>query len=323
MTEKSWLYSVLEGVQGEMREDPAMTWIFELTPPVASNPGMPVINLETEFGRERVANAGIDENWMVSTVIGAGLSGSRSATYVPYQGAAMPFQVIQNHAGKLRHMTGGKASIPVVFVIELTGQTPGFAGQHSDYELDTAYAHISGVRTVVPSTPYDAKGLMVAALRSPDPVVYLYPAGLRTLTAEVPDEQYEVPLDKAAVRMEGGDLTIVGNGPSMPVAMEAAERLKGEGMSPEVIDLRALKEMDTETLVKSVGKTKRLLTVDQSYYTLCPGAEVIARVAENVDGARYKRVAFPDAPPPASPEMFLWMRPNADHVYDAANKLVG
>ncbi len=323
MTEKSWLYSVLEAVQGEMREDPAMTWLFELTPPVASNPGMPVINLETEFGRKRVVNTGIDENWMVSTVIGSGLAGSRSATYVPYQGAAMPFQVIQNHAGKLRHMTGGKASMPVVFIIELTGQTPGFAGQHSDYELDTAYAHIAGVRTVVPSTPYDAKGMMVSALRSPDPVVYLYPAGLRTLTEEVPDGQYEVPLDKAAVRMEGGDLTIVGNGPSMPIAMEAAGRLKEEGMSPEVIDLRVLKEMDTETLVNSVAKTKRLLTVDQSYYTLCPGAEVIARVAENVEGARYKRVAFPDAPPPASPEMFLWMRPNADHVFDAATQLVG
>lgn len=323
MTEKSWLYAVLEAVQGEMREDPAMTWIFELTPPVASNPGMPVINLETEFGRKRVVNTGIDENWMVSTVIGSGLAGSRSATYVPYQGAAMPFQVIQNHAGKLRHMTGGKASIPVVFVIELTGQTPGFAGQHSDYELDTAYAHVAGVRTVVPSTPYDAKGMMVSALRSPDPVVYLYPAGLRTLTEEVPDGQYEVPLDKAAVRMEGSDLTIVGNGPSMPIAMEAAGRLKDEGMSPEVIDLRVLKEMDTETLVNSVAKTKRLLTVDQSYYTLCPGAEVIARVAENVEGARYKRVAFPDAPPPASPEMFLWMRPNADHVFDAAKRLVG
>lgn len=323
MTEKSWIYSVLEAVQGEMREDPAMTWIFELTPPVASNPGMPVINLETEFGRKRVVNTGIDENWMVSTVIGAGLAGSRSATYVPYQGAAMPFQVIQNHAGKLRHMTGGKASMPVVFVIELTGQTPGFAGQHSDYELDTAYAHVAGVRTVVPSTPYDAKGMMVSALRSPDPVVYLYPAGLRTLTEEVPDGQYEVPLDKAALRIEGGDLTIVSSGPGMPVALEAAERLAADGVNPEVIDLRVLKEMDTETLVNSVAKTKHLLTVDQSYYTLCPGAEVIARVAENVDGARYKRVAFPDAPPPASPEMFLWMRPNADHVFDAAKRLIG
>lgn len=322
MTVKTWMYSVLEAVAAEMRADPAMTWIYELTPPVASNAGMPVINLETEFGRKRVVNTGIDENWMVSTVIGAGLAGSRSATYIPYQGACMPFQVIQNHAGKLRSMTGGKATLPVVFIMEMTGQTPGFAGQHSDYEIDSYYAHIPGVRTVIPSTPYDAKGMMVSALRSPDPVVFLYPAGLRMLSEEVPDEQYEVPLDKAAVRQEGSDLTIVGSGAGMPDVLDAAKRLTAAGMSVEVIDLRVLKEMDTATLVTSVAKTRRLLAVDQSYYTLGPAAEVVARCAENVEGARFKRIAFPDAPPPASPEMFLWMRPNADHIVAAAEKMI-
>ena len=322
MAQKSWMYSVLEAVQYEMREDPAMTWIFELTPPVASNPGQPVINLETEFGRKRVVNTGIDENWMASAVIGAGLAGSKSATYIPYQGACMPFEVIQNVASKLRHKTGGRASVPVVWIIEMTGQTPGFGQQHSCYEEDSYYMHIPGVRTVIPSTPHDAKGLMHAALRSPDPVVYLYPAGLRTLTEEVPDEAFEVPLDKAAVRMEGSDLTIVSSGAGMRTALEAAETLTGEGASVEVIDLRALNQMDTETIVTSVAKTRRLLTVDQSYYTLCPGAEVIARAVENVDGVKVKRVAFPDAPPPASPEMFLWMRPGPENVVEAARALL-
>ncbi|WP_371056519.1 alpha-ketoacid dehydrogenase subunit beta [Rhodosalinus sp. K401] len=322
MAQKSWMYSVLEAVQHEMREDPAMTWIFELTPPVASNPGQPVINLETEFGRKRVVNTGIDENWMASAVIGAGLAGSKSATYIPYQGACMPFEVIQNVASKLRHKTGGRASVPVVWIIEMTGQTPGFGQQHSCYEEDSYYMHIPGVRTVIPSTPHDAKGLMHAALRSPDPVVYLYPAGLRTLTEEVPDEAFEVPLDKAAVRMEGSDLTIVSSGAGMRTALKAAETLTGEGASVEVIDLRALNQMDTETIVTSVAKTRRLLTVDQSYYTLCPGAEVIARAVENVDGVKVKRVAFPDAPPPASPEMFLWMRPGPENVVEAARALL-
>jgi pyruvate dehydrogenase E1 component beta subunit len=317
------MYSVLEAVQHEMQQDPRMIWLFELTPPVASNPGKPVINLEKEFGRKRVVNTGIDEMWMVAATLGAGLAGSKAATYIPYQGACMPFQIIQNHAGKLRTMTGGKASMPVVFVMEMTGQTPGFAGQHSDYEIDTYYAHIPGVKTVIPSTPYDAKGMMVSAIRDPNPVVYLYPGGLRELVEEVPDDQYEVPLDKAAVRTEGSDITIVSSGAGMPEMLKAAEQLRKEGMGVEAIDLRSLKPMDTDTLVKSVQKTKRLLTFDQSYYTLCPGAEVIARVAENVDGARYKRVAFPDAAPPASPEMFLWMRPNADHLIAAAKKLVG
>jgi pyruvate dehydrogenase E1 component beta subunit len=322
MARKSWMYATLEAVQHEMRQDKNMLWIFELTPPVASNPGKPVINLEKEFGRTRVINTGIDEMWMASCVLGAGLAGVKAVTYIPYQGNCMPFQIIQNHAGKLRSMTGGQAEMPVVFIMEMTGQTPGFAGQHSDYEIDTYYAHIPGVKTVVPSTPADAKGMMVSAIRDPNPVVYLYPAGLRELVEEVSDDQYTVPLDKAAVRTVGSDLTIVGSGGGMPEVLDAAQRLQKEGMKVEAIDLRCLKPMDTDTLVKSVQKTKRLLTFDQSYYTLCPGAEVIARVAENVDGAKYRRIAFPDAPPPASPEMFMWMRPNADHIVNAARKLV-
>jgi pyruvate dehydrogenase E1 component beta subunit len=323
MARKSWMYSVLEAVQYEMRQRKDMIWLFELTPPVASNPGKPVINLEKEFGRVRVNNTGIDEMWMAGATLGAGLAGVTAVTYIPYQGNGMCFQMIQNHAGKLRHMTGGGADMPVVFILEMTGQTPGFAGQHSDYEIDSYYAHIPGVKTVIPSTPTDAKGMMVSAIRDPNPVVYLYPAGLRDMVEDVPDEQYETPLGKAAVRTAGNDITIVSSGGGMPEVLKAAETLQKSGMKVEAIDLRSLKPMDTETLVKSVQKTKHLLTVDQSYYTLCPGAEVIARVAENVDGARYKRIAFPDAPPPASPEMFLWMRPNADHVVAAATRMVG
>lgn len=323
MARKSWMYSVLEAVQHEMRQRKDMIWLFELTPPVASNPGKPVINLEKEFGRVRVNNTGIDEMWMAGATLGAGLAGITAVTYIPYQGNCMCFQMIQNHAGKLHHMTGGDAEMPVVFILEMTGQSPGFAGQHSDYEIDTYYAHIPGVKTVIPSTPTDAKGMMVSAIRDPNPVVFLYPAGLRNMVEDVPDDQYETPLGKAAVRTTGGDITIVSSGAGMPEVLKAAETLRKGGMGVEAIDLRSLKPMDTETLVKSVQKTKRLLTFDQSYYTLCPGAEVIARVAENVDGARYKRIAFPDAPPPASPEMFLWMRPNADHIVATAKKLVG
>jgi pyruvate/2-oxoglutarate/acetoin dehydrogenase E1 component len=323
MARKSFMYSVLEAVQYEMRKDKNMIWIFELTPPVASTPGMPVINLEKEFGRKRVVNTGIDEMWMAGCVIGAGLAGSKAVTYIPYQGNGMVFQMLQNHAGKLRSMTGGVASMPVVFILEMTGQTPGFAGQHSDYEIDTYYAHIPGLKTVIPSNPKDAKGMMAAAIRDPNPVVFLWADGLREMMEEVPNEQYETPLDKAALRTTGGDITIVGSGGGMPEVLKATEQLQQQGMKVDTIDLRVLKQMDTETLVKSVQKTKRLLTVDQSYYTLCPGAEVIARCAENVDGARFKRIAFPDAPPPAAPEMFLWMRPNASHIVAAAKKMVG
>jgi len=323
MARKNYLYAVYEAVQHEMRQRKDMIWLFELTPAVASNQGTPVINLEKEFGRTRVNNTGIDEMWMAGATLGAGLIGTTAVTYIPYQGSQVCFEMIQNHAGKLHHMSGGDSTMPVVFIIELSGQSPGFAGQHSDYEADSYYAHIPGVKVVIASTPYDAKGMMASAIQDPNPVVYLLPAGLRQLSEEVPDEQYTVPLNKAAVRTIGNDLTIVGSGAGMPGVLEAAAQLQKTGMKVEAIDLRSLKPIDTETLVKSVQKTKRLLTFDQSYYTLCPGAEVIARVAENVDGARFKRIAFPDAPPPASPEMFNWMRPNASHIVAAATKLVG
>lgn len=323
MARKSFMYAALEAVQYEMRQDKNMIWIFELTPPVASTPGKPVINLEKEFGRLRVCNTGIDEMWMTACVLGAGLAGSKAVTYIPYQGNNMPFEILADHAGKLRYKTGGQAEMPVVFILEETGQTPGFGAQHSDYEIDTLYARIPGVKMVIPSNPTDAKGLMHAAIRDPNPVVFMWPDALRMLSEDVPDEPYVTPLDKAAVRTQGTDITIVGSGGGMPDVLEAAAELKKAGMNVEAIDLRCMKPMDTETLVKSVQKTKRLLTFDQSYYTLCPGAEVIARVAENVDGARYKRIAFPDAPPPASPEMFLWMKPNASHIVAAAKKFVG
>ena len=284
--------------------------------------GQPVAGASEPVAGAADPDAGGEDVLVLELAERAGLAGSRAATYIPYQGAGMPFQVIQNHAGKLRHMTGGKATLPIVFVMEMTGQTPGFAGQHSDYEIDSTYMHIPGVRTVIPSTPYDAKGMMHAALRSPDPVVYLYPAGLRMLSEEVPDEPYEVPLDKAAVRREGTDLTLVGSGGGMPDVLDAAEQLSAAGLSVEVIDLRVLKQMDTETLVASVAKTKRLLAVDQTYYTLGPAAEVVARCAENVEGARFRRIAFPDAPPPASPEMFKWMRPDAARIVAAAKAMV-
>ena len=323
MASKNFMYAVYEAVQHEMRQRKDMTWLFELTPAVASSPGLPVVNLEKEFGRTRVNNTGIDEIWMAGATLGAGLVGTTAVTYIPYQGSQICFEMIQNHAGKLHHMSGGDSTMPVVFIIELSGQSPGFAGQHSDYECDSYYAHIPGLKVVIPSTPYDAKGMMASAIQDPNPVVYLFAAGLRMLSEEVPDSQYTIPLDKAAVRTTGSDLTIVGSGAGMPAVLDATQQLQKAGMKVEAIDLRSLKPIDTATLVKSVQKTKRLLTFDQSYYTLCPGAEVISRVAENVDGARYKRIAFPDAPPPASPEMFTWMRHNAGHIVAAAKKVVG
>src|SRR3990172_5570472 len=237
MAKKSWMYAQLEAVQYEMRRDKSMVWLFELTAPAASFPDLPVINLEKEFGRTRVCNTGIDEMWYAAAALGSGLVGVRAVAYIPYQGNTMVFELIQEHVGKLHYMTGGAATMPIVLILEESGQRPGYAGQHSDYDIDSYYMHVPGGKTVVPSTPSDAKGLLVAAMHDPDPGMYINPAGLRPLVEDVPDEQFEVPIGKAAIRTTGKDITIVGSGASMPEVLAAAERLQKDGVKVEAIDL--------------------------------------------------------------------------------------
>ena len=326
MTQKSWAYGQLEGIRQAL--GPGEDLILTGTNGKASFPGLPDINLEQEFGTDRVMNyTAIDELWYFNVAYGSAVVGAGKTKAIynhrMYMANAYPFHHLSQHVAKDHHMTGGQATIPFVHWAKLARKWVGGAGQHSDYEEDSWFMHIPGVRTVIPSTPYDAKGLMISAVRSGDPVVYLEYSGFASLKADVPDEAYEVPIGKAAIRTKGSDLTIVSSGGGMRDAQKGTELLQKEGMSVELIDLRSLNPMDTETLVKSVQKTKRLLTFDQSKYTLAPGAEVIARVAEGVEGARFKRIAYPDAPPPAAPEMFNWMRPNETHLVDAAKILVG
>ena len=269
----------------------------------------------------------IDELWYFNVAYGSAVvgAGKTKAIYFHrmYMANAYPFHHLSQHVAKDHHMTGGQATIPFVHWAKLARKWVGGAGQHSDYEEDSWFMHIPGVRTVIPSTPYDAKGLMISAVRSGDPVVYIEFSGFAKMKGDVPDEAYEVPFGKAAIRTKGNDLTIVSSGGGMVEAQKGTEMLQKAGMSVELIDLRSLNPMDTETLVKSVQKTKRLLTFDLSKYTLAPGAEVIARVAEGVEGAKFKRIAHPDAPPAAAPEMYLWSRPDENNLFDAAKMFVG
>jgi pyruvate dehydrogenase E1 component beta subunit len=273
------------------------------------------------YGESRVIDTPLAEAGIAGVSIGLAAQGFRPVAEIQFTGFAYAcIDQLINHASRLRTRTRGRLTCPLVLRSPAGGGI--HAPEHHSESPEAMFAHIPGLKVVAPSSPARAYGLLLSAIRDPDPVVFLYAAGLRELVEEVPDEQYLTPLDKAAVRTTGSDLTIVSSGAGMPDVLDATEKLQKAGMKVEAIDLRSLKPIDTATLVKSVQKTKRLLTFDQSYYTLCPGAEVIARVAENVDGAKFKRIAFPDAPPPAAPEMFNWMRPNADHIIAAAKKFV-
>ena len=313
-----------EGIVQAIKENPDVIYCHEVPGmQIAAWPGYPTIDMKKVLSPERVINTGIDEMWYTAAGIGCAMLGIRAVVdHGMNMTNALTWDLVNQWVSKVHFMHGGALTLPMVLIVPVAPQEYGLAAQHSEYEEDTWYMHAPGLKTVFPTTAYDAKGLMISAMRSPDPVAYLQYGGFRADADDVPDGMYEVPIGKAAIRTEGRDVTIVSSGNGMPQVMAATQRLRSEGIGVEAIDLRTLHPLDTETLVKSVRKTGRLLTVDQSKYTLCPGAEVIARVAEAVPGAKFKRIAYPDAPAAAAPEMVKWARINPDHVYGATKVLL-
>jgi len=319
---KSMSYAILEAIQGEMQRDKLLTLLYEYQSPSAGWEGRS-INLAAEFGRPRVQFCAIDENWIVGGVLGMSMIGVPAIAHIPSMTTFIPYELMFNHAGKLRHMTGGQAAFPMVLWADMARRRPFEAGQHADAGLESSYARLAGLKVVIPSTPYDAKGLMIAAIRDVDPVVFChYP--MPSSGPEVPDEPYTVPIGEAAVRTEGKDITIVGYAPQTAEIARAVEELKKDGISAEFIDPRTLAPLEgvMPTIIESVKKTGRLLTSDEGSYTFCNCAEIIARVAEAVPGVRFKRLAFPDAPPPGAPEMINYMKVDVADIVAAAKKLV-
>jgi len=319
---KSMTYAILEAIQGEMRQDKLLTVLYEYQRPTAGFSGR-TIDLEAEFGSFRARFSAIDENWIVGAAMGMSMIGVRAIAHIPSMTTLIPYELMFNHAGKLRHMTGGQAAFPMVLWADMQGRSPFQAGQHADAGLESCYARLAGLKVVIPSNPYDAKGLMISAIRDVDPVVfcqYSVPAS----GPEVPDEPYTVAIGQAAVRTEGKDITIVGYAPQTVEIAKAVGELSQRGISAEFIDPRTLAPLEQvmETIVASVKKTGRLLTSDDGSYSFCNGAEIIARAAEAVPGAKFKRLAFPDAPPPGAPEMINYMRVSAADIVAAAEKMV-
>jgi pyruvate dehydrogenase E1 component beta subunit len=319
---KSMSFAILEGIQAEMRRQQFLTLLYEYQKPAASWQGRS-INLEAEFGRPRVQFCCIDEQWIVGGVLGMSMSGVPAIAHIPSMTTFIPYELMFNHAGKLRHMTGGQAAFPMVLWADMLGRVARQGGQHADAGLESSYARLAGLKVVIPSNPYDAKGLMISAIRDVDPVVFCqYP--MPASGPEVPDEPYTVPIGEAAVRTTGSDITIVGYAPQTVEIAQAVEELRKDGISAEFIDPRTLAPLEgvMETILTSVKKTGRLLTADDGSYSFCNGTEIIARAAEALPGIRLKRLAFPDAPAPGAPEMLNYMKVDAAKIVAAAKKLV-
>lgn len=236
--------------------------------------------LVDRFGPERVIDTPLAESGAVGTAIGMTALGLRPIVEIQFMGFIYPaFNQIVSHVARLRNRTRGRFSVP------LTIRTPYGAGvralEHHSESTEALFCQIPGLTVVVPSNPADAKGLLIASLRSEDPVIFLEPSRLyRAEKLEVPEEPFEVPLGQARIVKEGKDLTIVAWGAMIPVAIGAADKAASEGVSAEVIDLRTLSPMDRETVIASVKKTGRAIVLHEAPKTCGLGAEIAALIGE-------------------------------------------
>lgn len=323
MSKKNSNYAVLEAIQHEMRSDPHMTMLYEYQRPVAASPMGNIIDLYKEFGDLRIPDWGpIDEEWLLGGAAGIAMTGVRAISHLPFMCTVRCFELVFNQVGKLRHMTGGQVNMPLTIWMDAIGRVPGLAGQHADAGQEALYAAIPGIKVVIPSNPYDAKGLFTAALRDPDPVIFFHYGQIDATKVDVPDESYVVNIGEAAIRQEGSDITITGFGGAAVEILKANADLKTAGISAEIIDPRTLKPLPIDPIIKSVRKTGKLLVIDHGHESHGTASEIISRVAMAVPGAKFGRSTFPDSPPPGAKGMITWMTPDASKIVIAAKQMM-
>ena len=274
--------------------------------------------LMDRFGTRRVKNTPISESAIVGAAVGAAATGLRPIVeimFIDFVGVCM--DQIFNQAAKMRYMFGGQVTIPVVI---RTTCGAGFcaAGQHSQ-SMEAWFAHVPGLKVVIPSTPYDAKGLLKSSIRDNNPVVFIENKVLYASEGEIPADDYLVPLGKAEVKKEGKDVTVVAWSRMVHTALSAAERLKEDDIDLEIVDLQTLTPLDKETIINSVKKTGKCVVFHEACRTGGFGAEVAAVVADEAFDwldAPIKRVTAPDTPVPFSPPMESFFIPNEERLIE-------
>lgn len=282
-------------------------------------------DLVARFGEDRVIDTPISELGGAGVAVGAAIAGSRPIYEFQFSDfATLAMEQIVNQAAKIRYMLGGRVSVPLVMRLPC-GSGTGAAAQHSQ-SLEAWFAHVPGLKVVEPSTPHDAKGLLLAAIDDPDPVLIFEHKLLYKIRGAVPEAPYRVPIGTAAVRRAGTDVTIVATAIMVHRALEAAGILAGEGIDAEVIDLRSLRPLDGKTIIDSVKKTTRLVTVYEGVKTLGIGAEVSALVAESEAfgylDAPILRLGGAESPLPYSPILEKAAVPQTPDIAAAVRDLV-
>lgn len=316
--------AINEALRLEMERDPNVYIVGEDVGAFGGCFGV-TSGLLARFGEKRVRDTPITESAIVGTSVGAAAAGLRPVAelmFVDFIGVAL--DQLYNQAAKMKYMFGGKAKIPLVLRMSC-GAGIGAAAQHSQC-LEAWFMHVPGLKVVMPSTPADAKGLLMASIRDDNPVVFLEHKILYGIEGEVPAGEYLVPLGQADVKRAGNDATIVATAAMVHRSLEAAEKLAAEGISVEVIDPRTLSPLDTATLLESVRKTHRLVIVHEEVKFAGSGAEIAATVAEEAFDfldAPILRVAAPFTPVPFSLVLEQEYIPSVDKIMAAVKKVVG
>ncbi len=322
MATKTFREVIAEAMSEEMRRDPAVYLIGE---EVAEYNGAYKASkgMLDEFGPERVIDTPIAEGGFTGIAIGSAMNGCRPIVeYMTFNFSLVAIDQIINNAAKMYQMTGGQWNIPIVF----RGPT-GSAGQlgatHSQ-SFDNWYANTPGLKVVVPSNPYDAKGLLKSAIRDNDPVIFMESEQMYGDKMEMPEDEYLIPIGIADIKKEGKDLTIVSYGKIMKNALAAAEQLEKEGISAEVIDLRTLRPLDYDTILSSVKKTNRLVVLEESWPFGSIGTEIAYMVQQKAFDyldAPVKRITAPDISSPYSAELFKEWFPSVEDVVEASKSV--
>lgn len=323
---------MIQALQQEMERDPR---VFIMGEDVGKYGGIfgSTTGLYEQFGPKRVMDTPISETGFIGAAIGAAAEGLRPVVelmFVDFHGVVM--DQIFNHMAKIHYMSGGHVKLPMVLLTAVGGGYSD-AAQHSQ-TLYASFGHLPGMKVVAPTFPKDIKGMLIAAIRDDNPVVFMFHKTLQGLgwmdqleasLGPVPEEEYTLPLNKAQVVREGKDVTIVGAQMMVVEALKAAKKLAERGIEAEVIDLRSIKPIDRETILKSLAKTHRLVIADEDYYSYGITAEIGALAASEGFGhlrAPVARLAIPDVPIPYSRVLERFVVPDARDIMNAVENLV-
>jgi acetoin:2,6-dichlorophenolindophenol oxidoreductase subunit beta len=319
--------AVREAIDVCLQDDPSV-YLFGLGVPDPKGIFGTTLGLQQKYGSDRVMDIPCAENGMTGVAIGSTLVGMRPIiTHQRVDFALLSVDQIVNQAAKWHYMFSGQHSVPLVIRM-IIGRGWGQGPQHAQ-SLESWFAHVPGLKVVAPTTPYDAKGLLIESVRDNNPVIYFEHRWLHNIVGYVPEEKYTVPIGKGRVVLEGDDITIVTFSYMVLESLKAAEFLRKYGIHCEIIDLRSLRPLDTDLFLKSVRKTGRLLVVDNDWKTGGIGAEIISIVVENdIHSLKEspRRIGFPECPSPSSPALatafYPWAKDIIKAVMHAMNRTI-